>query len=74
LTSDEWKTVNDVDLFDDGLGIYSHEFAPEELKAGETLKFTFIGQRQRIGKDAISRLRLGDGAFQNRAAQFFEIQ
>lgn len=40
-TSDEWKTVNDVDLFDDGLGIYSHEFAPEELKAGETLKFTF---------------------------------
>ncbi len=40
-TSDEWKTVNDVDLFDDGLGIYSHEFSPDELKAGATLKFTF---------------------------------
>ncbi len=40
-TIDEWKNVHDVELFDDGLGIYSHEFAPEELKAGETLKFTF---------------------------------
>ena len=40
-TSDEWKNVHDSDLFDDGLGLYSHEFASNELKAGATLKFTF---------------------------------
>ncbi|MGI8654833.1 MAG: glucan 1,4-alpha-glucosidase [Pyrinomonadaceae bacterium] len=40
-TVDEWKNVHDIDLIADGLGLYSHEFAPGELKAGETLKFTF---------------------------------
>ncbi len=40
-TTNDWQSVNDIDLFDDGLGIYSHEFAPGELQAGETLSFTF---------------------------------
>jgi glucoamylase len=40
-TIDDWKTTNDTELFNDGLGIYSHEFAPGQLSAGETLKFTF---------------------------------
>jgi glucoamylase len=40
-TANHWLTVNDVELSDDGLGIYSHEFEPGELKAGEVLQFTF---------------------------------
>lgn len=40
-TANRWTTTNDAELFDDGLGIYSHEFAPGELKAGEVLVFTF---------------------------------
>lgn len=40
-TANRWVTINDTELFDDGLGIYSHEFAPGELKPGEALEFTF---------------------------------
>ncbi|MFN2453958.1 MAG: glucan 1,4-alpha-glucosidase [Pyrinomonadaceae bacterium] len=40
-TTDDWATTQDLDLFNDGLGIYSHEFAPGTLKAGEKLIFTF---------------------------------
>lgn len=40
-TANEWVTVHDTELDDDGLGIYSHEFALGELTAGEVLKFTF---------------------------------
>jgi glucoamylase len=40
-TADEWVSVNDTELADEGLGVYAREFAAGELKAGEVLKFTF---------------------------------
>lgn len=40
-TTDHWATPHETELFDDGFGIYSHEFAPAEIKAGEILQFTF---------------------------------
>jgi glucoamylase len=40
-TANEWVSVNDTELADEGLGIYAHEFAAGELKPGEVLKFTF---------------------------------
>jgi glucoamylase len=40
-TVNEWVSVNDTELADEGLGIYAQEFAPGELNAGEVLKFTF---------------------------------
>jgi glucoamylase len=40
-TANRWVSVQDAELSDDGLGIYSHEFAPGELKPGEVLQFTF---------------------------------
>ncbi|HEX8493182.1 MAG TPA: glycoside hydrolase family 15 protein [Pyrinomonadaceae bacterium] len=40
-TTDRWATPQETELFDDGLGIYSHEFAAGEIKAGEVLQFTF---------------------------------
>lgn len=39
-TVDNWTTINDTELFDDGLGIYSHEYVAGELKPGEVLVFT----------------------------------
>lgn len=40
-SANSWATVEDVELPDEGLGIYAHEFAPGTLVAGEVLKFTF---------------------------------
>jgi glucoamylase len=40
-TANLWMTVQDTELFNDGLGIYSHEFVAGELKPGEVLQFTF---------------------------------
>jgi glucoamylase len=40
-TVNQWIKVSDTELFDDGLGIYSHEFAAGELHGGEVLEFTF---------------------------------
>jgi glucoamylase len=40
-TANLWVTVQDIELFDDGLGIFSHEFAAGELTPGEVLQFTF---------------------------------
>lgn len=41
-TANEWASVGDELLKDEGLGIYAHEFAAGELVAGEVLKFTFF--------------------------------
>jgi glucoamylase len=40
-TANEWVSASDAELADEGLGVYAHEFAAGELKAGEVLKFTF---------------------------------
>jgi glucoamylase len=40
-TSNEWVSVHDDELRDEGLGIYAHEFAPGTFVAGDVLKFTF---------------------------------
>jgi glucoamylase len=40
-TANEWVTVRDTELLDEGLDVYACEFQPGELKAGEVLKFTF---------------------------------
>lgn len=40
-TIDAWATPFETELFDDGLGVYSHEFAAGEIKAGQILEFTF---------------------------------
>jgi glucoamylase len=40
-TVNNWTDASEAELFDDGLGIYSHEFAAGELKAGINLEFTF---------------------------------
>jgi glucoamylase len=40
-TVNAWTTVHDTELFDDDLGVYSHEFTPGELASGQTLQFTF---------------------------------
>jgi glucoamylase len=45
-TVNHWNTFNDAELFDDGLGLFSHEFAPGELKAGEILEFTFYWMKE----------------------------
>jgi len=44
-TANLWVAVQDIELFDDGLGIYSHEFAAGELSPGEVLQFTFYWPR-----------------------------
>lgn len=41
-TANHWQAAQDTELTHDGLGIYSQEFAPGELKAGEMLEFTFF--------------------------------
>jgi len=40
-SANEWVSVHDTELTDEGLGVYACEFAPGELNAGEVLKFTF---------------------------------
>jgi glucoamylase len=45
-TVNSWNTFNDAELFDDGLDIFSHEFAPGELKGGEVLEFTFYWTKE----------------------------
>jgi glucoamylase len=40
-TVNRWVDVHDTELVDDGLGIYSHEFAAGQLKPGSSLEFTF---------------------------------
>lgn len=40
-TANDWASVNDTELMDEGLGVFACEFAPGELNAGEVLKFTF---------------------------------
>lgn len=40
-TSNEWASVHDDELKDEGLGIYAQEFAPHSFSAGDVLKFTF---------------------------------
>jgi glucoamylase len=45
-TANEWITVNDTELLDEGLDVYACEFQPGELAAGEVLKFTFYWTEQ----------------------------
>ncbi len=40
-TANEWVSVRDTELAEDGLDVFACEFAPGELNAGEILKFTF---------------------------------
>jgi glucoamylase len=40
-TANEWATVNDTELLDEGLDVYAWEFPAGEFKTGEVLKFTF---------------------------------
>jgi glucoamylase len=45
-TANEWATVNDTELLDEGLDVYACEFQPGEFKTGEVLKFTFYWTEQ----------------------------
>ncbi|HEV7858971.1 MAG TPA: glucan 1,4-alpha-glucosidase [Pyrinomonadaceae bacterium] len=40
-TDNEWVSVHDDELQDEGLGIYAFEFAPGAFSVGDVLKFTF---------------------------------
>lgn len=40
-TAHEWVSTQDMELLDEGLGVYACEFAPGKFHAGEVLKFTF---------------------------------
>lgn len=41
-SADDWGTIEDTDLVDEGLGVYACEFAAGTLSAGAILKFTFF--------------------------------
>ncbi len=44
-TINEWVTVEDTEFIDEGLGVYTCDFAAGTFKAGDVLKFTFFWTR-----------------------------